>query len=445
MTEKAKAKAEIVTLINRRCVNFDIDSNLRHLSLDSISDAVFLGLGGNGLVLQLRGSKLRDKFAIKIQIKNKNICNDYTREVKYTNLSNKLGTGVRVYDFFYYEDSKDAILPALQVALDKIPQETKDNDEKNYIPSILDTSTDLYVQFIVMEAYETDCHTFLEKNSHTKSFVAGAKVISSICDLIDRQIKGGLYCFDIKLPNFVMNVLGTDQLVDVKMIDYGQGFCTDKSIHTYAYVSNPTMEFYNETPNLTYIDMLSITLIIQIFIQCITNIKGPKQWLYKGLRTCERLKLFLRTDSWEQNIRKYTLDACNSVFSDFGVNGSEQIYNSEYMYLFFVSQTVDDFLVSPTKQKQRQIVDNVIKELTVLKNYCEIGVLPPEYLAYEPRHEFKYKHKRTDDDEYYTMYDVGMGVGVGLLGLVSLVKGLSLYDETVSESRSKHRKSRRNK
>lgn len=421
-------------LVNEHHEYLHLEESLENLWLQPISSAIHIGTGGFGSVFQIdTNTQVRPiiNYAIKIQITTKQInkpSHDYTNEIKYSELSSKLGIGPHIYKVFYYEDTTAKIINELKVLLDKIPPTVDLTKMKN----IIATSEFLHVQFIVMDAYMVDCYRFLTTESSDAPPAVKKKVISKICKLIEDQITSGLYCYDMKLPNFVMNLVGNvtrvnDQTdVDVRMIDYGENMCVDSDSKLYKYIDNPATTLYNNTPGFTYLDMFRVSLLIQVFIMCTLCTSKPNLWLYQGFNTSTRLKNFLSTGHWEENIKKYTFDAC-AVASKLPIP-------PEYAFIFYVSDVATDFIKSPTTQKQRQVIDAVVAELKILKIFMNTGILnftqPVNNITTNP---VQLDTSNNDNDDKI----LNIMIGVGLTGLV----GLSGY--AILNSNVKSRKSRK--
>jgi hypothetical protein len=176
------------------------------------------------------------------------------RELAFSYYIGDAGIGPEVLDSFYYNfDSTDL---KKYPDLDKIIKYVRDRTAHQSITNPRVGSYPIEIQFIVMKSYQYDCTRIFEMANYALS----DSVVKQMIELIKKQIKLGMYCYDVKPGNFVANILNNNK-ADVKMIDFGADFCTEKQI--YARHKNTEI---NPDLGVSYIDVLYISNIIQLYI-----------------------------------------------------------------------------------------------------------------------------------------------------------------------------------
>jgi hypothetical protein len=255
---------------NRSCYEKDFKDCIDK-SIGIYGDPIIIGNGTFGILLRAKSAK--DDIAIKFIF---NISNtesrdrfiDMEKELSYSYYMGDIGIGPKVLDSFYYNFDFGELknFPALYSIVQMVVKHFK-NKGRTY-PQFIPIENALKqgqspenlpveIQCIVMKAYNSDCEGALLDTKN--SIEVKAEIIKQMINLLEIQIRNGMYCYDVKPGNFVVNINGHH--VDVKMIDFGADFCTEKKIYT---------EFANNAivPRLgiNYAQLLYISNVIQIFI-----------------------------------------------------------------------------------------------------------------------------------------------------------------------------------
>lgn len=367
-------KDDFTRQVNRKCGKKSIDECMYGLHLESITNAFLIGSGSFGSIFLLHGKtdKVHEfsDYAIKCQFNivpailykgNKSYeFKDYTKELMYSYVLGSLGIGPPVRDFYYYLlNKKDAQkvegLTSLFVKMGK-------NDE---VKGMKDSDI-IMIQFIVMKAYSDNCDKFLRSNSTTpemKTFI-----VKSMCDLVNKKINCGLYCTDVKPSNFVIGTKD-DGSYDIKMIDFGQEFCSEtQSDLLYGYSDVVS----NIAPN---IDILRVSLFIQLFVTCCNSVQNVEKnigWICEGFRgSC--LDTFLQTDDWINAVRIYTevSNIINVEYQRHGGDGgdggdrSDEFIPAAVSYMNYVNNL--NYAQDPN-QPTVKAVERLINCLALLKN-----------------------------------------------------------------------------
>lgn len=324
------------------------------------------------------------KYAIKCQLTI--IPNDAKKlyqEIEYTYLCGKLNIGPRVYDHLYKEERFHNFPPIMKGMVTKtLENMSKKIKDGSILKKIKDGNNEIHknlyihTRFIIMKKYDMDCSKFLFVGKHPPN--TNTKVVHKMCKLVERMVNCGIYCCDVKPDNFVVsdkpdNDDNDDNDLDgpvVRMIDFGQEFCTDYLTNKYKKSINGSM--YNNTPNFTCIDMFCVSLLVLLFLMCIDICKHQPNfymWLYQGF-VDTKLSKFLRTNNWRDNITKYTLDAFKT---------SAYEMTPEFNYAFRVKNIIPNYKDLSARQKQQHnqyLVKLIVSNLEALDNYLNLGTTP---------------------------------------------------------------------
>lgn len=234
-------------------------------TIQTIGDPVVINNGSYGILL--RFNTVNESIAIKFIF---NISTDPSDQ-KFSNMENELAftyfmseneIGPKVFDTFYYNIDYDELnsLPQLKNIF-KIITTHFDNKGKTYrqlLPIKRNGKLPVEIQCIVMKSYDNDCDTVLSDiniNVDTK-----IKILNQMNELIIKQINLPLYCYDIKPGNFVVNIAQNGD-VDVKMIDFGADFCTEKQIYI-GYKNDEIVPHLN----INFTQLLYVSNVLQLFL-----------------------------------------------------------------------------------------------------------------------------------------------------------------------------------
>jgi hypothetical protein len=254
---------------NRNCMEKDFKDCIDR-KIGIYGDPIIIGNGTFGILLRVKSAK--DDIAIKFIFNISNLESahrfiDMEKELSFSYYMGATGIGPEVLDSFYYNFDFGELkhFPVLYRIVEMIIQHFKKKG-KIYpqfypIDDALKHGVDpgnlpVEIQCIVMKAYDSDCEGAIIDPKI--SVDAKADIVKQMVNLLEIQIKNGLYCYDVKPGNFVVNIKGNH--VDVKMIDFGADFCTEKKIY---------IGFANDAiiPNfgINYVQLLYISNVIQIF------------------------------------------------------------------------------------------------------------------------------------------------------------------------------------
>jgi len=229
--------------------------------IEIVGDFSIIGAGSFGILLRANteaGYPVAIKLIMKFDTEDSG--KEFTemeRELAFSYFMGDAGIGPKVLDSFYYnfdiEDIKN------YPVLNKVVKFIKDNIKHNRLKGIDSTDSPTEIQLIVMKSYEYDCRQIFDREDLDLS----SQVILQMIELMKKQINLGIYCYDVKPSNFVGNILYYDGVgeVDVKMIDFGADFCTEKRIFT-----GHNNDDICEELGMPYTDVLLISNIIQIYI-----------------------------------------------------------------------------------------------------------------------------------------------------------------------------------
>lgn len=362
---------------NRDCSKTFINMCTKNLELEDISNAVFTKISPYSVVFTLnKESDPSVKYSIKCIITNheKNPkYMEFTEEIKYSHMAEKLNTGPPVYDYFYYTGEKNNLIQDLSMTeflgkiISMIPPYAK---EQWLISEYVD------LQFIVTKNYRVNCRKFLLSDLKHVLLAQKTDVIGKVCKLVEKQINNKLYCKTVSLNDFAIDQVHKE--LSVKMTNFDQNICTDRDYKIYVWNDYPTKP-YHDVKNFTSLDMFRVSLLIQIFILCARDVgkfESDKQWIYEGFRSTYLEKFLLRHD-WEEIITKYTNNA--QYFLDHGdaSYNTHYIYTSEARYIHYVSSTIDTYDKIRTDHQAQMIITVVNLELNNLKKYLmpEISTL----------------------------------------------------------------------
>lgn len=259
---------------NRDCKDLDFTkcSNYR------LYNPVILGNGAFGIIIKFNHN-IAVKFIFNISYKpsaDKFI--DMDKEISFSYHMGNIGVGPAVLDTFHYSFNLGELIhyPELFRIIIMIknhfskmkrvyPQfePVKEYLDKGIQPDVLP----IEIQCIVMKAYDNDCKTILEVPIPDITAKVKTEIVRQMIDLIKKQIDNGLYCSDIKPTNYVMNIDLRDN-VEVKMIDFGTDFCTEKNIYV-GYKNTDDISKLTSSPNdkygINFIELLYISNIIQLY------------------------------------------------------------------------------------------------------------------------------------------------------------------------------------
>lgn len=269
--DSAKAKRFSKLNKNRYCSDIDFTQCIdRDIGL--MGDPIIIGNGTFGVLLRAGSSKgdVAIKFIFNINRESSaDRFIDMEKELAFSYYMGDIGIGPVVLDSFYYnfdfgELPQYPVLFKIVEMIDKhFEKKKKPYPQFAPIKSALLHSQDpgslpIEIQCIVMKAYDSDCADALEDPKIPVE--AKEEIIKQMVKLMEIQITDGLYCYDVKPGNFVVNIDTAHHKVDVKMIDFGADFCTEKRIF---------FGFKNEDPvpflGINFIQLLYISNVIQIF------------------------------------------------------------------------------------------------------------------------------------------------------------------------------------
>jgi serine/threonine protein kinase len=251
----------------KKCIDTNIFSSLEFVKImDSKRGKYILKFSGI-----LKGSK-KDvivKTTIKYFSTRRRYEDKYEElvtEAHYASAMDKSGIGPKVYSIFYTEN--------------------EDSRGNGFI-----------CQYIVMEGMTFDAMDAIEDKYLPEK--DKLYVVKEMFRLIDKQIKLGLYCYDIKPHNFVVKV-SDNRVKSVKMIDFGL-FCTE-DLRTLDYKS-----LYPDDVRT------NVYLLLLLFVASVKNVysefKKTKEYrkIIKDIdNNMERVWYYSNIDGpFEHNLRHY--------------------------------------------------------------------------------------------------------------------------------------------
>jgi hypothetical protein len=268
--DSSKSKQFFKMNKNRNCDRLDFDKCVDQ-DIQLVGIPVVIGNGTFGILLRIHSNSREGDVAIKF-IFNIDAGSSSTRfidmekELSYSYYMGSIGIGPKVLDSFHYSFDLNELngYPVLKKITDLISDHFKNKGieypqfypVKNAILRREDPGKlPIEIQCIVMKAYDKDCeNALLDPNLNTDIKV---EIIRQMVHLIEKQIMEGMYCYDIKPGNFVVNIRNN---IDVKMIDFGADFCTEKKIYI-GFDNNQIEPFLG----INYIQLLYISDVLQLF------------------------------------------------------------------------------------------------------------------------------------------------------------------------------------
>jgi hypothetical protein len=269
--DSARSKKFFQLNKNRNCFENDFNQCIDN-NIGVYGTPVVIGNGTFGILLRAKTYSPYGDVAIKFifNISNESSADkfiDMEKELSFSYYMGEKDIGPKVLDSFYYNFDYGELpnFPILHQIVKLVIQHFQKKGTKypQFLP--IDKAIALgkdpanlpvEIQCIVMKAYDSDCDGVLENPS--LSIETKAEIIRQMCYLMEIQIKDGLYCYDVKPGNFVVNINGKQ--VDVKMIDFGADFCTEKKIYK-------GFDNTDQVPilGINFIQLLYISNVIQIF------------------------------------------------------------------------------------------------------------------------------------------------------------------------------------
>jgi hypothetical protein len=286
---------------NRNCLDKDLYECMSN-GIEIVGDFSIIGAGSFGILLRSE-TRMGYPIAIKTIIKldtseSGKEFNEMERELAFSYYMGDVGIGPEVLDSFYYNLDRDDFkkYPELRKVILFIIQNIV---HKRLQISITEKKRPAEIQFIIMKSYEYDCNQIFEMGNNTYS----ASTVKQMIELVKKQINLGMYCHDVKPGNFVANISKNGK-VDVKMIDFGADFCTEKQI----YARHKNDEICKEL-GVPYTDVLLISNIIQIYIMyaVIANYKTDRS-VIRAFFGSPIFQKFYESD-WDLFLKKYLIEA----------------------------------------------------------------------------------------------------------------------------------------
>src|SRR5574343_356442 len=250
---------------NRECTD-DIQKCLGSIKI--LGNPVILGAGTFGVLVNVPSNfgSLAVKFIIGTSKKSSSKkFIDTEKELIYSYHMGLLGIGPEILDSFYYnmtwsELEKYPLLDSIMASI--IQYYTDKNIESKQFKDLFKAkNTDnvpLEIQCIIMKAYQNDCKKELESKH---SIEIKATIIKEMVSLVHMQIGEGIYCYDVKPSNFVVNVVGN--YIDVRMIDFGVDYCHETQIY-HDYKNTDYVPYSGKKLNM--VQMLFISNVLQLYM-----------------------------------------------------------------------------------------------------------------------------------------------------------------------------------
>jgi len=228
-------------------------------------DPHYIGSGTYGIIFKMSWNKNEDiaiKFMFDFSSQGEKFHKLMNEEVSYSYSMSDKEIGPKVYDAFYYSISSDKIKKLGELHnIISLGQNIKLEHFKSYKPG-----TTVNIQCIVMKAYKQNCYTALGSDLNDSIKL---DIIRKMVKLVRTQIDEGMYCFDVKPQNYVVNY---KKHLDVKMIDFSPKYCIERNI--YPDRDNSDKVYPKDLGmNITYLDLLYISNIIQIYVIIVQNIE----------------------------------------------------------------------------------------------------------------------------------------------------------------------------
>lgn len=381
----------------------DLNSVLKSINpeLGSISMAKYKFFNNGNYIFALfahRGNILSKVYAINMRIIDSSVEVDVHKSMKENKLGHKasqLNIGPKIYGSFYYHNTRDNILSVINELVDIIRYMLHIKTQ------IVPNSTNIYVQFTVTDLYEFECFKYLtytnnknqklideEKIEKDRQLTAlptermylskkgptnaeKIEIVRQMCEDVSIGAKHGIYCYGVRPDDFVVSIVKYDKYMPLtRLINFNM--CTDVKSELYEKINEPEKTPYNGHTSLKYINMFEVSVLVQIFIICLLHCAPEYQtWLYDGFKNTY-LETYFEFDDWRANIAKYTKDACDI----YEANRSLPVphITPEFIYIHRVSGVVSDYKkYAATELNKMALVEKILDELTLLKNYIYAG------------------------------------------------------------------------
>lgn len=201
-------------------------SDLEDCASIQLGNIIYIGGGAYGSVFrtEVENHLMAIKMILTIDPRSRSTQELLKKEIfaqKEINMSvamgeNKIGPNVINVVNYIIESNELSDYPIVNHMIMLAKENNKDleidlDDNKNH---------EVFVQFIIMDAYETDCYYALDDDKYTSEHPI---IFEQMVDIIKKQIDLGIYCYDIKPSNFIVNL----KPVDVRMIDFGADYCNN--------------------------------------------------------------------------------------------------------------------------------------------------------------------------------------------------------------------------
>ncbi len=223
--------------------------------------------------------------------------------------------------------------------------------EKNIGPNVYDTFYNTYIddenryitnQYILMEKFELSVSNWLVSGSKTLNVENCNYVSDQMLELLFNQIfKSKIYCIDIKVDNFVLNI----NPLKIRMIDFGIDWCNSKLPNDYRVIKILKKFSSKKKKEIFY-----CICVLQLFINII-NLKPPIQVIKMILKPFYKDTLFNKY-ILQEYVQKYVLKNMLNNNEDHAYIFSHYIRTNE-------NQTTDEII---------QYISKSINKVTKLYN-----------------------------------------------------------------------------
>lgn len=295
---------------NRGCGELDF-FECADLKFDPNSNLEVIGAGTFGVLLRANTfdqGPVAVKFIFNINTKtNEDTRIDLERELAYSYYMGKIKVGPRVFDSFHYSFEFDEIsrYKTIDKIMKNIESKYANYEQFKALKSRRKKAINIEIQCIVMEEYQMNCYDAILADYN---ILVTSNIIYHIKKILKLQIKSGMYCFDVKTQNYVVNIIDKDEgKVDVKMIDFGADFCTESLDTLFNYDKYP---FHRA--GLKDEEILYISNVIQVYMGLLftcnkTGVKLDKSYVNNVRRLFFSDPTFdkLFKNNWESFIEEY--------------------------------------------------------------------------------------------------------------------------------------------
>lgn len=356
-------------IINIRCVK-DIMECINN-SFEIISPIQVKGSGSFGTVI--RGiSKNGKPLVIKIIIVTDGYENmeDIRTELEYSKWMSEERIGPKVYEAFHYKMPYRIMRrhPILYNIIEQLIEKKRNGEIHNQQLEILtrpgNGDVNTFCQFIVMEEFDMDCETAL--NSREYPINIKNEIVGQMLDILIKKINAGLYCYDSKASNFVVNVDEDTYRVVVRIIDFGPEYCNDTT-NRYTKIFS-TMNNRTDYMGFNSSERFFLFSVIQIYMA----------YNFNENQGVDLIPAFFDNDifdaffSGDKEWRLYLSSLITEAYKAYTERGEYDILNHIMWYSKPAGVPIHSIDELHTKDNINKVYDKLVRVLEVVEQYRDL-------------------------------------------------------------------------